>query len=85
MGVRHSLDDRWLKFGACSLFEYDLVASLLRATFGKTITASRVVYVLVALSALYTLIGLFRMKAMKRGLSEAVFQFGLKFAHTLHI
>ena len=45
-----------LNWGLVGLFDFDLVAAL----FGEMSTLSRVVYVLVGLSALYQLIPLFR-------------------------
>ena len=45
-----------LNWGLVGLFDFDLVAAL----FGEMSTLSRIVYVLVGLSALYQLIPLFR-------------------------
>jgi uncharacterized membrane protein YuzA (DUF378 family) len=51
----------WLLVG---LFEYDLVAEIFGETFGTTNAASRTVYIIVGLAAIYTLFGLLRMEAM---------------------
>ena len=53
-----------INWGLVGLFEYDLVASIFGETFGTTNTASRIVYIIVGLSAIYTLVGLLRMEAM---------------------
>lgn len=45
-----------LNWGLVGLFEFDLVAAL----FGEMTTLSRIVYVLVGLSALWQLVPLFR-------------------------
>lgn len=42
-----------LNWGLVAIAEFDLVAAVFGLTFGETNTASRVVYALVGLSALY--------------------------------
>ena len=51
-----------LNWGLVGLFDFDLVAAL----FGEMSALSRIVYVLVGLSALYQLIPLFRGEEAKR-------------------
>jgi len=53
-----------LNWGLVGLFEFDLVARIFGEEFGTTNTASRIVYVAVGISAIYTLLGLMRMEAM---------------------
>ena len=47
-----------LNWGLVSLFEYDLVASIVGLEFGETNAASRVIYGLVGLSALVAAVSL---------------------------
>jgi uncharacterized membrane protein YuzA (DUF378 family) len=53
-----------LNWGLVGLFEFDLVAEIFGEEFGTTNWASRLVYILVGASAIYTLLGLLRMEAM---------------------
>jgi len=53
-----------LNWGLVGLFEYDLVAEIFGEEFGTTNWASRLVYIIVGASAIYTLMGLLRMEAM---------------------
>lgn len=53
-----------LNWGLVGLFDFDLVAQIFGEEFGATNIASRVVYVLVGVAALYTLLGLFRVEAI---------------------
>ena len=53
-----------VNWGLVGLFEFDLVARLFGEQFGTTNTVTRTVYILVGISAIYTLIGLLRMEAM---------------------
>jgi uncharacterized membrane protein YuzA (DUF378 family) len=53
-----------LNWGLVGLFEFDLVAEIFGEEFGTTNWASRLVYIIVGASAIYTLFGLLRMEAM---------------------
>jgi len=53
-----------VNWGLVGLFEFDLVAWIVGEEFGETTTLSRIVYVLVGLSALYMLPALLRVEAM---------------------
>lgn len=53
-----------VNWGLVGLFEYDLVAEIFGEEFGTTNTATRIIYTLVGIAALYTLVGLVRMEAM---------------------
>ena len=53
-----------LNWGLVGLFEFDLVAEIFGEEFGTTNTATRVIYVIVGISAIYTIFGLLRMEAM---------------------
>ena len=56
-----------LNWGLVAIAEFDLVATVFGLTFGETNTASRVVYALVGLSALYQAVRL--PAAQRRGAS----------------
>lgn len=53
-----------LNWGLVGLFEFDLVAELFGEEFGTTNWFTRLVYIVVGASAIYTLLGLLRMEAM---------------------
>jgi len=53
-----------LNWGLVGLFEFDLVAQLFGEEFGTTNAITRTVYILVGISAIYTVIGLLRVEAM---------------------
>lgn len=53
-----------LNWGLVGLFEFDLVAQLFGEEFGTTNAITRMVYILVGISAIYTVIGLLRVEAM---------------------
>ena len=53
-----------LNWGLVGLFEFDLVAEIFGEEFGTTNTATRVIYVIVGISAIYTIFGLLRVEAM---------------------
>lgn len=53
-----------LNWGLVGLFEFDLVAELFGEEFGTTNALTRLIYIVVGASAIYTLFGLLRMEAM---------------------
>jgi uncharacterized membrane protein YuzA (DUF378 family) len=53
-----------LNWGLVGLFEFDLVAEIFGEEWGTSNWASRLVYIIVGASAIYTLMGLLRMEAM---------------------
>jgi len=53
-----------LNWGLVGIFEFDLVAWITGNEFGEVSTVSRIIYILVGLSALYMLPALLRMEAM---------------------
>ena len=53
-----------VNWGLVGVFEFDLVAWITGEEFGQTNTATRIIYILVGLSALYMLPALLRMEAM---------------------
>jgi uncharacterized protein len=53
-----------LNWGLVGLFQFDLVAWIFGEEFGVTNAATRTVYIIVGIAAIYTLIGLLRMEAM---------------------
>lgn len=53
-----------LNWGLVGLFEFDLVAEIFGEEFGTTNTVTRIIYVVVGISAIYAIIGLLRMEAM---------------------
>jgi uncharacterized protein len=55
-----------INWGLVGLFQFDVVAELTGEEFGSTNGLTNAIYIAVGISALYTLIGLFRMEAMTR-------------------
>jgi uncharacterized membrane protein YuzA (DUF378 family) len=53
-----------INWGLVGIFEWDLVAWIFGEEFGTTSTATRIVYIIVGLAAIYTLLGLVRMEWM---------------------